>query len=101
MGRVEVCAADGKWTKVPYQPHRRKWRAKADVPSTWSTSRMPGGPIGPAGSTGSVRFAADDPYFGVDLDDCLRDAGVMAWARPYVAAMSPSFGGDLRRPAGA
>jgi P4 family phage/plasmid primase-like protien len=27
----------GRWTKVPYDPHRRRGKAKSDDPSTWGT----------------------------------------------------------------
>ena len=90
---------DGKWTKVPYQPHRTERGAKADVPSTWgsydeawSAYRAPCG-NDPAVIDGiGFEFAADDPYFGADVDNCLKDGEVMEWAVPIVEKLTTTYG---------
>ena len=61
---------DGKRTKVPYRPDGK--RASATNPGTWTRFETAQG-IG-AASVGYV-FALEDPYTGVDLDDCVNDAG--------------------------
>ncbi|MGO8901589.1 MAG: hypothetical protein ACLQU5_25030 [Isosphaeraceae bacterium] len=82
-----------KWTKIPYQPRRPGSKAKADVPETWSSFDVAWAVYQAGGFDGiGYEFSADDPYFGVDVDDCLRDAGVMGWALPHVDAMAASYG---------
>ncbi len=90
---------DGR--KVPYQTNGRP--AKSNDPSTWSeyADVMDALPtLRNAAGIGFV-FTADDPYTGVDLDDCLDDAGRLKdWAVPIMrrfagtyAEVSPSGSG--------
>jgi hypothetical protein len=90
---------DGKPTKVPYQINgvlasstdSKTWCSWAEAlnacqlnPERWS-------------GAGFV-FSASDPFFGIDLDDCLDDAGQLKpWAQPIMerffdtyAEVSPS-----------
>src|SRR5947209_18741785 len=69
-------ARNGKPTKVPYQVNARK--ASSTDPSTWTTFEA---------ALDSLRQVADqfdgigfvftpeDPYCGIDLDDCIDDGG--------------------------
>lgn len=79
---------NGKKTKVPYQPNGSK--AETDNDSTWNafyfcvkvhnTRNFDG--------IGFV-FRASDPYLGVDIDDCIADGQLKAWAIPIVAKLKP------------
>src|SRR4051812_27318532 len=84
---------DGKWTKVPYQPAHPQWQAKTDDPSTWSTFDAAWKALlaGDFDGIGYV-FSVDDPYFGVDVDNCLKAGEIQDWAQPYIASMGPSYG---------
>jgi primase-polymerase (primpol)-like protein len=62
---------DGKGTKVPYRADGMG-RASSTDPATWSTfeAAVAGVEALPADGIGYV-FSADDPFTGIDLDDCL------------------------------
>jgi putative DNA primase/helicase len=70
---------NGKWTKAPYQaarPARRARRASTTDPATWSSFEEARAAFetGAGDGIGFV-FTADDPYAGVDLDDCFDELG--------------------------
>ncbi len=76
---------DGRQTKIPYDPKGTR-RASSTDPSTWASfdkasqacdngSRFDG--------VGFV-FTEKDPYFGVDLDKCVRDGVIEEWAQEIV-----------------
>lgn len=75
-------------TKVPYDAYTGK-HASSTKSHTWA-------PFDLAVKAAQTRkhdgvgyvFAPDDPYVGIDLDDCLDDAGALApWAAAIVQAM--------------
>lgn len=61
---------DGKRTKVPYQASGR--RAEADNPDTWTGFEEARSAAERSAVGVGYVFAPDDPYAGVDLDDCLE-----------------------------
>jgi hypothetical protein len=74
----------GKWTKPPRRCDGRP--ASSTDPGTWATfeqalEAMPQG--------GGVGFAvtADVPFFGVDLDDCVKDGVISQDARAVIEAL--------------
>src|SRR4051794_19285247 len=84
---------DKKWTKVPHQPAHPNWKAKTDDPATWSTfdaawSTFRGGGFDGIGYV----FSEDDPYVGIDFDNCLKDGKVLEWAQPYLAEFTGTYG---------
>ena len=82
----------GRWTKIPYQPARPREKAKADVPSTWSSFDVAWSVYLQGGFDGiGFEFSEDDPYFGVDLDRCLRDGQLKPWAIPLAELVSLSY----------
>jgi hypothetical protein len=84
---------DDKWTKVPYDPIRRKARARADDPSTWGTLDEAWAAYSAGGWDGiGFEFAAEDPYFGVDVDQCLRNGQVLEWAAPILEELKSTYG---------
>ena len=60
----------GKWTKVPYRAVDGRTLASATDPASWGTFDQAVARSGDAQGIGYV-FSADDPYAGVDLDDCV------------------------------
>jgi len=75
--RVEI--RKGKPTKVPLNPHTGK-RASSTDAATWGTYRQALATLD-ADGIGFV-FSADDPYVGVDMDNCLSATGALhpaAW----------------------
>ena len=64
----------GKPTKVPLDPACDR-RASSTDPSTWSTYRQALSTLN-ADGIGFV-FSADDPYVGLDLDNCIAATGVL------------------------
>jgi Primase C terminal 1 (PriCT-1) len=84
---------NGKKTKVPYQPGRRHasstdsatWAGFDAVISEWR--RAPNWYVGP----GFV-FSAQDPFCGIDLDNCLDAEGnLKSWARGIVERFSQTY----------
>jgi putative DNA primase/helicase len=89
---------DGKWTKVPIDPKNGR-KASSTNPSTWSTLAEALKSHHPDKTDGiGFVFAADDPFCGIDVDDCLdpNTGEVVAWAVPILdrfptyAEISPS-----------
>jgi putative DNA primase/helicase len=82
-----------KWTKSPHQPRHPERGAKADVPSTWATldEALAAYRAGDFDGIG-FEFSRDDPYFGSDVDNCLKDGQVMEWAVPIVAKLKGTYG---------
>jgi putative DNA primase/helicase len=92
----------GKLTKVPFNA-RTGTPADTTDPSTWSTFQQ-----ALCAAAGDKRyagigyvFASEDPYTGVDLDDCVDavTAEIKAWGREFIdqldsyAEISPSLSG--------
>jgi hypothetical protein len=84
---------NGTVTKIPYQVGRR--RASSTEPSTWASleavisewRQTPNWYAGP----GFV-FSPNDPFCGIDLDDCLdREGKPKPWARGVVERFSDSY----------
>ena len=65
----------GRLTKVPYNARTGK-KAKSNDPSTWSsfTEAVEGLKVFPEFDNLGYIFNAQDPFTGIDLDDCI-DAG--------------------------
>ena len=84
---------DNKPTKVPYNAHKQI-RAKSNNSDTWysfstvldvfveNSSEYEG--IG-------FMFSPDDPYVGIDFDDCLEDGELKPWARELVDLMQSTY----------
>ncbi len=68
-------ARDDRVTKVPYRPGAPQLRASVDDPTSWGTyhqaRRVPG-----VDGIGFV-FTAEDPYTGIDLDNCISSSGMI------------------------
>ena len=88
---------DGKPTKIPYQVNRRK--AQSNHQETWVDYQTVCNHRDDFSGIGFV-FSEDDPYCGIDLDNCLDDTGRMkAWAKPIVDRLK-SVGYGERSPSG-
>jgi putative DNA primase/helicase len=78
----------GRPTKIPYTPGTQT-RASSTDPATWRTfddakrDRNHNG-------IGYV-FTADDPYTGIDLDDCLVNGVLKPWAEAVLASLPPTY----------
>ncbi|HLI51013.1 MAG TPA: phage/plasmid primase, P4 family, partial [Thermomicrobiaceae bacterium] len=79
----------GKPDKQPINPHTGQLASSTD-PATWSdfTTAWDAYQRGPWAGLGFV-FAADDPYVGVDLDDCYDPVAesLNSWADEYVTRL--------------
>ena len=75
-------------TKVPFDPYTGK-HASSTKSHTWASFDIAARAAQSRKHDGvGYVFASDDPYVGIDLDDCLDDAGVIApWAGEIVQAM--------------
>jgi primase-polymerase (primpol)-like protein len=67
---------DGKETKVPYRPGNPNRRASTTDPTTWGTFGQALAAVdrGQGDGIGFV-FSAEDPFCGIDLDDCCSETG--------------------------
>lgn len=76
---------NGERTKPPYSARTGKL-ARANDPSTWATFLAAMKVVRRADFDGlGFVFSADDPYAGVDLDDCVDAVGTVApWARKII-----------------
>jgi hypothetical protein len=92
---------DGKVTKVPICPHTGELAA-VDRPETWGTYEEAVRAAREHGYDGvGFVFTEDDPYAGVDLDNCLdpESGEVEEWAKELIeqlnsyTELSPSGGG--------
>lgn len=77
---------DGKLTKVPYNARTGK-KAQTNNSKTWSTFAQAAAALANSDHYHGVGyiFSADDPYVGIDLDDCIDESGEIAhWAREFI-----------------
>jgi putative DNA primase/helicase len=77
---------DGR--KVPYDARTGR-KARSTDPTTWATYEQARSAAQRRKHAGvGYVFTADDPYTGIDLDDCIDEAGTVAsWAQTIVDAM--------------
>jgi hypothetical protein len=84
---------EGKPTKVPYQLNgtrasstdSRTWSSFEDVLKAWQESPTRFSGIG-------FVFSPADPFFGIDLDNCLdADGRLKPWAQPIMERFSDSY----------
>lgn len=85
---------DGRPTKVPYQINGGH-RASSTDPKTWSSfdEALMACQENPKRWSGiGFVFSANDPYFGIDLDQCLDAAAKLKpWAQPIMERFSDSY----------
>jgi hypothetical protein len=84
---------NGQWTKVLFQINGQPaatddpatWNAYETVLNTYLAHRSEYAGIG-------FVFSADDPFCGVDLDDCLDESGrPKEWARPIIERLYDTY----------
>lgn len=75
-----------KPTKVPYDA-KSGHEAKSNDPVTWATYDLALLTAKDFDGIGFV-FSPDDPYCGIDLDDCIIDGDVLPWARTILLAFN-------------
>jgi putative DNA primase/helicase len=96
---------DAKWTKVPFRAADPTTTAKPNDPATWDTFETAAAAYeawrGRDGGTNSKTsrldgigrmFSADDPYCGVDLDDCIDADGLIIPAARRVVERLKTYG---------
>ena len=76
--RYEVRA--GKRTKVPIHP-KFGWNASASNPETWTSFATAWDTYQQSQRYDGVAyvFSAEDPFCGIDIDDCLDESGNLLW----------------------
>lgn len=77
---------NGKLTKVPYNA-RTGQLAESDNAATWSTYGEAVDVAECYDGIGYV-FSPDDPYTGIDLDDCIVDTTLLPWAEQLLRGLS-------------
>lgn len=72
-------------TKVPYDAKNGRM-AKSNDPATWANydDAMA---VSPSYSGVGYVFSIDDPYTGIDLDDCIENEQVAPWAEEIVLSL--------------
>ena len=83
---------DGKPTKIPFDARTHREASSTD-PSTWSTFAEVVHALGEGSAYAGVGFvfSPDDPYSGIDLDDCIRDDGQLAPAAKSIVKAFSSY----------
>lgn len=76
----------GKPTKVPYNA-RTGQLAESDNAATWAPYAVALAAVGRYDGIGYV-FSHDDPFSGIDLDDCVNDEKVAPWAEAQLLALN-------------
>lgn len=76
---------DGKRTKVPINA-RFGWNASATDPQTWTTFEVALAAYERSEQLAGVGFVftKDDPFAGLDLDNCLNAAGELTWGQDII-----------------
>ena len=98
--RLEVRPGDPKPTKVPYQAARPDRRASSTNPSTWASFETAISSAWLEGVAGiGFVFSADDPYCGIDFDDCYLPGGDIHPAAGELVDLLDSYG-ELSRSGG-
>ena len=82
----------GKPTKIPYQVNQRK--AQTNQANTWTDYQTVCNHRDGFSGIGFV-FSTDDPYCGIDLDHCLEEGKIKAWALPIVDKLKPVAYGEV------
>ena len=83
---------DGKPTKLPYQADGKL--ASSTDQSTWASHEEVAAAYRefPKHWSGiGFVFAPDDPYCGIDLDDCLEAGELKTWAQPIIGTFADSY----------
>ncbi len=88
QGETVAPIAFGGATKIPYNPRSGR-RASSTNPDTWTTYEIAVKAAQARNFAGvGYVFSPDDPYTGIDLDDCRSDDGTIApWAQVIVDDM--------------
>ncbi len=79
----------GKLTKVPYQVNGRK--ASSSDPDSWCSFKQALGTYQTKGFDGiGFAFTENDPYCGVDFDDCVdpETKAIESWAKEWIDKFS-------------
>jgi len=80
-----------RWTKVPYAPHTLR-KAAADDQRTWCFFDKTVAELKKHKAFDGIgfMFAEDDPYCGIDLDDCRDPATgkIAQWAAPILESLA-------------
>ncbi len=86
--RLEARKAGDKPTKVPYNA-RTGHKAESDNPATWSSFDAAVKAYEAGGYTGiGYVFSVDDPFTGVDFDDCVTEDCIATWARGELTTLN-------------
>lgn len=76
----------GRQTKVPYNA-RTGQLAESDNPATWASFREASAAAKDFDGIGYV-FSDDDPYTGIDLDDCIANEQIAPWAEALLLSLN-------------
>lgn len=76
----------GRQTKVPYNA-RTGQLAESDNPATWASFSEASAAAKDFDGIGYV-FSDDDPYTGIDLDDCIANEQIAPWAEALLLSLN-------------
>ena len=81
---------DGEWTKIPVSPHTLK-ACNAHDPQQW-VSYETAAALGPMVDKGlAFVFTESDPYFFIDIDECIKDGQYSLLAQEMLAAFHGAY----------
>ena len=79
-GRKRCANVDGRWCGSTDQTQYVTYQAAVEAADGHSSAQGP-----------AFVFTADDPWVGVDLDDCLENGELKEWAEPIVARFGKTY----------
>ncbi len=86
--------ADGRWTKIPRRADRPVAKASSTDPTTWTTAELARAAYEAGEALDGIGyvFTPDDPFVGIDFDNCLGpDGEVLEWARAHLDALAAAY----------
>lgn len=80
---------DGRRTKVPVNP-RFGWNASVSDPNSWGAFEEAVDAYEHSDTLEGIGFvfSADDPFCGIDVDDCLDEQGQLLWGDDLLAPLA-------------
>ena len=85
--RLEPTCTDGRGTEVPYWASAKS-KASVTERTTWGDVEVE---ILASPGHIEIMFSSDDPFFGVDLDNCIDAGDIAPWAQSVIERFPAAY----------